>query len=343
MAHNIRGEQMFYNTAEGLPWHGLGVPLPEDRILTFREAGAMVKGDYNVETVPCYAKDGDVFKAVPGYAVTVARHSLIGSGQDEILVPVTESFSVIQNQMLMDAADAAKPYGFVPVTGGVLGKGERFWLMGQYQPDVRYTVAGDDILRNVCLTNSHDGGSACRGFETSIRVVCENTLRMALSAAKDGIWIPHKGDPKSREAEAARFCETLGMMYQTIRETGDRLADWRVSQATAEKFLREMFPDKPGTVPSDPANTYNQQARNRVQYLSAYGRGNAGHRGTGWALYNGLTDWAGHERRGTGPDADAGRKFSGLMWGSGARLRESGLKFLVSAMKDETPTAVAMS
>ena len=64
-------------------------------------------------------------------------------------------------------------------TGGYLKNGEVIWLLARLPSDIR--VRGDDILETYLLfTNSHDGSVAIDIRLTTVRVVCQNTLSLAL-------------------------------------------------------------------------------------------------------------------------------------------------------------------
>ena len=342
MGHNLmeEGNRSMYVGVEGTPWHGLGQSLPE--AVSAEDAVRTIKADFPVETVPVYAKDGDRFIELPTSRATVGRiHGYPGGpganpGMDPVYGVVSDRYRVIQN---MDAAEAYRGITGLRIhTGGLLGEGETLWLMGEVDPARALFLAGDETKKYVVLANRHDGTGAARMFFTPVRVVCQNTLSAALSGASvaDGIKIRHRGNIKDKIAEAS---ETLGFavkFFQRMERDANRLAAFRPTSPQRTAFLDAVAPLDP---PDPHPRSYAQQSRNRIIDLSIRGKGNARHDGSAWALYNGLTDWADHERRGTGPDARPDARFATMVWGSGARLKARGFDTL-AAMAPALPKVI---
>ena len=79
-------------------------------------------------------------------------------------------------------------------TAGSLQGGRKVWLLARMPH--RYIIAGDEIAPYLVVMNSHDGSSGIKVAMTPIRVVCQNTLNLALDSAKR-IWIKDGREAKS--------------------------------------------------------------------------------------------------------------------------------------------------
>ena len=102
-------------------------------------------------------------------------------------------------------------------TAGALKGGRHIWMLARLPKTLR--AAGDDEIRPyVLLANSHDGTRALRMIPTTIRVVCPNTLNLALgrSAATDGVTIFHNESLDRRVADAR---EKLGVISRRVDES----------------------------------------------------------------------------------------------------------------------------
>lgn len=153
-------------------------------------------------------------------------------------------------------------------------------------------MVGDDITdKYLLLSNSHDGESGVQVKFTPIRVVCQNTLTMALSMS-GGLRIFHT----RKMHEALKLAEeNLGLIrtrYDKIAESFQSMAGVQVGKERLAEYLREVFPD--------PAPSADETARKRVNEVRAVagtlfdqGRGNREDkvRGTLWAAYNGVTEY----------------------------------------------------
>lgn len=106
------------------------------------------------------------------------------------------------------------------------------------------TIPGDDgdIAPFLLISNGHDGKRSLEAAVTAVRVVCQNTLSMALAGAKQRITLRHATNIEERMAVAA---EALGITYRymdALEAAGKTLAAKKVTNAKAEAILRQVFP-----------------------------------------------------------------------------------------------------
>ena len=178
MAHNIG--QMFY--VGELPWHTLGQKLKQ--AATLEEALVAGGLDWEVGTVPIAPLNEPNSRI--SHRVAVVRSDRKPGETGRVVGVVHPGFEPLQNRQGALMFDALMGQGKrIYHTGGYLKNGEIIWLLARLPNDIR--VRGDDVLETYLLfTNSHDGSVAIDIRLTTVRVVCQNTLSLALHTGGAG-------------------------------------------------------------------------------------------------------------------------------------------------------------
>lgn len=184
MSANV--ESMFY--VRVAPWHGLGVCVEE--ALNSREALETSGLNWMVEQRPIIT-DG---KLIPGYKANIRQTD------GKILGVVTDRYKVVQNHEAFAFTDALLGEGVKYETAGSLSDGKRIWILAKL-PD-KYIIEGEQVDPYLVFSSSHDGSGAIKVCMTPIRVVCQNTLNLALSSAKRMWSTIHVGDLAAKMEEA---------------------------------------------------------------------------------------------------------------------------------------------
>lgn len=184
MSANV--ESMFY--VRVAPWHGLGVCVEE--ALNSREALEKSGLNWMVEQRPIIT-DG---KLIPGYKANIRQTD------GKILSVVTDRYKVVQNHEAFAFTDALLGEGVKYETAGSLSDGKRIWILAKL-PD-KYIIEGEQVDPYLVFSSSHDGSGAIKVCMTPIRVVCQNTLNLALSSAKRMWSTIHVGDLAAKMEEA---------------------------------------------------------------------------------------------------------------------------------------------
>ncbi len=218
MAANV--ETMFYTREK--PWHGMGICV--DEAPTSKEALRLAGLDWEVLQKDIYTKEGI---PVVGYKANVR------STDQQVLGVVTDRYKVIQNQEAFAFTDALLGKGVRYETAGALQGGKRVWLLARLPRE--YIIAGECISPYLVFSNTHDGSGAVRVAITPIRVVCNNTLNLALETAKRSWSMVHTGDIKGKIQEATetlfmaeKYMENLGNEFERLRNiniTDDMVQD----------------------------------------------------------------------------------------------------------------------
>lgn len=226
MAANV--ESLFYTRTE--PWHKLGTrvessPTSEDAI---RLAGL----DWEVESVPVYTESGI---QIPGYCANQR------STDKKILGIVSNRYKIVQNREAFEFTDNLLGEGVRYETAGSLASGKRVWMLAKMETA---KISGEDFEPYMVFTNTHDGTGAIKVAMTPVRIVCMNTLNLALNTAKRTWTCIHKGDIQSKIHEAE---ETLLRARDYMKELEIEIEDLklaRISDDDLTEMIAEIIPIK---------------------------------------------------------------------------------------------------
>lgn len=178
-------------------------------------------------------------------------------------------------------------------TAGALGDGERVWILAKLPETIR--IIGDDIAdKYLLLSNSHDGQSSVQIKFTPIRVVCQNTLTMALSKGKT-LRVPHMRDLHYRLQQTEMMLGTINERFGKIEETFQAMTRVEMDNSRLTVYMNFVFPD-PLDRKDERALAHAHERREFAKHFFAEGSGNTvtGVKGTLWAAYNGVTELVDH-------------------------------------------------
>ena len=234
MAHNV--ETMF-SANRVVPWHyeeTKDVTKLIQEAPTSEEALRLAGLDWDVLQTPVYMENGI---EIPNYKANVR------STDNACLGIVTDRYKIVQNTeafAFTDAIVGETEDGVVKYeTAGSLCGGRKIWLLAK-MPTKK--VLDDDVDPYMFFSNSHDGSGAIKVGMTPIRIVCNNTLNMALNSAKRQWSTKHVGDMQSK-LEEAKWCLQMADQYmQCLDEEADRLVNKKLYKEQIDEILDEMFP-----------------------------------------------------------------------------------------------------
>ena len=225
MSANV--ETMFYVRKK--PWHGLGTEVKEAP--TSADALIYAGLDWEVVQEDVYTGHGS---PIPGYKVNLR------SSDGSALGIVSDRYSVVQNEDAFRFTDDLLGAGVTYETAGALQGGRKVWMLARMPH--RYIIAGDEIAPYLVVMNSHDGSSGIKVAMTPVRVVCQNTLNLALNTAKRVWTTKHTENVMGRIHEAK---ETLLLAERYMEELGrsiDALSKISLSDRKVTEFMEELFP-----------------------------------------------------------------------------------------------------
>lgn len=307
-------------------WHGLGVNVEE--AVTSGAAIKLAGLDWTVERrclfyTPSDPESVETFD-VPG------KVALVRSDNNELLSIRSKSYVPLQNVEAFDFMDALVDQGEVESvkyqTAGALKGGRVVWMLAKLPGEVR--VGEHDVsYPYLLLSNSHDGTQAVRIMPTMVRVVCNNTLNLAIRrkgmAPEFTMW--HTPGLKGKRAEAKRV---LGLASASVKVYGQKaaaLAKVEVSRQRRQQFAADLFPIEDDATDRQKDNAMGK--RKELQRLFEDEPANTlpGIEGTGWALLNAATHMVDHGLYAAEDGEDEkGRnegRLSSIWYGKGAKLK----------------------
>lgn len=319
MPHDIDSMMYFGET----PWHGLGTKV--DRPATAAEAITAAGLDWEAVKVQVFAKHGRGETLVPDTFAMMRSDRMVGADA-AILGMVGRVYEPIQNRDAFRFFDPIVGEGAAAYhTAGSLGKGERVWILAKLPGEIK--VTDQDITEKyLLLFNSHDGSGAAQVKFTPIRVVCQNTLSMALKG-DSLIKVAHTRGASTRMEEVHKAINFINTTYQVIEDNIQRLALIEMDEKRLGEYIDKVFPLD--DVQDQKKRGKIEQQRKESVYLYANGKGNAakGVQATLWAAYNGITEFADH-RMVAGTRSQSSR-VDRLWFGDAARLKATAFEAAV--------------
>lgn len=185
------------------PWHGLGKIVAEAP--TSEDAIHLAGLDWDVVQQKIYLEDGTEIKDA---------YANVRSTDNKPLGIVGNRYQIVQNVEAFSFTDSLLGEGVKYETAGSLKDGKTIWLLAKL-PD-KYEILGDKIDPYIVFTNTHDGTGSVKVAMTPVRVVCNNTLNMALHSATRTWTTRHIGDINKKLTDAQN---TLQLAQNYMNET----------------------------------------------------------------------------------------------------------------------------
>lgn len=281
MAHMV--ESAFY--AKEPAWHGLGVVVEG----TLSSGDALVTSglDWEVVPEPIYLKDGI---EVPNKIANVR------ATDRKVLGVVSDRYKLVQNREAFAFVDDLLENDLEPVrfeSAGSLAEGRRIWLLAHMPARM---ILGDEIIPYIVFANSHDGSMAITAAMTPTRVVCQNTLTLAIKKAPRSWSICHKGDIQGKQKQAAETLRLSVKYMDSLEKTAEEYQQKKLTPATMSDIMAIMFPEDPDASNRENGNILDQKKQFLDIYAKALVTDLAQFKGDAWGLYNGFADYATHAK-----------------------------------------------
>lgn len=275
MAANV--ETMFYTREK--PWHGLGVQVQEAP--TSKEALILAGLDWHVFQKTIMTEEGQV---IDGYKANIRNTD------QKILGVVSNRYKVVQNEEAFAFTDALLGEGVTYETAGSLSDGKRTWMLAVLPH--KYIIAGDEITPYLVFMNSHDGSGAIKAAMTPIRVVCQNTLNLALSTAKRSWSINHTGDISGKMEDARNTLQLANNYMVELGRGIEQLQRKKLTDKQVMEYIELFFPVSEDMSIQQRKNMFTLQEDMKLRYFDAPDLRHVGK--NGYRFLNAVSDFATH-------------------------------------------------
>lgn len=314
MAHQISGIAYVGDK----PWHTLGRRLPPKQSLeTWARAAGM---DWTICETPVRFIANET---APSDAVLAFEDQkvLYRSDNQQALSVVSKRYKVVQPKEVLEFyRDLTLASGYELETAGCLKGGKKMWALAKTGKES--ALKGGDLVQGyILLATSCDSSLATVALHTSVRVVCANTLAVALDNARGAVKVPHSTtfDPALVKSQLGIAVSQWDVFMAHLRE----LSDCKVKDNAAEKFLRKLICQTDAPVSANERLSQVKAFKTIQNLYAGHGRGAelASAKGTAWGLLNAVTQFVDHEKRSKSQDY----RLDSAWFGTGASLKDRAL------------------
>ena len=307
MAHLV--ETMAY--VGDTPWHGLGNQLTAHQPLeTWRTEAGM---SWTIE-------QSDVLFKVASDDLHIRSHAdakvLYRSDTLAPLSVVSKRYKVVQPQdVLHFYNDLVSAGSFELETVGVLKGGRKLWALARTGQET-VLKGGDRVKAYLLLATSCDGTLCTTAQFTSVRVVCNNTLQMAVGERSGAVKVPHSTVFDPRLVKEALGIGLSG--WEAFIGQIKALSRRPVSADEARMFFHDVLDEAPA---EDAGASRAWQQLERLYAGAGMGAELPGARNTAWGLVNAMTEYVDHHRRARSQDY----RLDSAWFGQGSLLKRKAL------------------
>lgn len=303
------------------PWHGLGNELaPNQPIEVWAERAGM---NWRIESAevryvagPAGSNGSSGIGAIHAFP---EQKVLYRSDTRAPLSVVSSRYQVVQPAEILEFyRDLTEVGGFELETAGVLKEGRKLWALARTGQS-GLLKGKDRIGGYLLLATACDGTLATTAQFTSVRVVCNNTLAIALGDGTGAVKVPHRS-----QFDAQAVKRQLGIAvssWDAFMVRAKALAERKVTSPAAETFLRRLMTYPSTTQGNGQALAVNERAIRAIGELFAgrgKGAGLPSASGTAWGLLNAVTEYVDHHRRARSED----HRRDAAWFGQGSTLKQ---------------------
>jgi phage/plasmid-like protein (TIGR03299 family) len=276
------------------------------------------KVNWTVSKVPLYLPDGRVMPRT---------FALVRDDNKAPLSTVGSTYRPNQNIDALSAFDALVEAGYLQgySNAGIFNGGKLVWLQAQINT---FQIGPDEIKGNLTACISHGSRMTDRWGVSNTVIRCLNTFMHAADDAKTGIVAGHTKKGNEKFQDAVNKIHAAAEMLKVFQEQGTWMYNQPFTRAHMRIFAENLMPDK-GDKEATPRL---QGMRDSVIDLFDNGYGHFAIRGTKWAAFNAVTEYADHHRstRRTDGNSTEDSRLASAWFGTGADLKQRALDLLLA-------------
>ena len=300
MSHDLeeRDGQVTFALRGAPAWHGLANTTfnEDDHVTTSEMLNAALLSNWDVrleewETPEGYNSDKSYFRVI--------RNNPFNREEIDILGTVGERYHTYQNEDLFSFGDSILDGGAEWESAGSIKNGRKVFGSLRLPKEIVLDPNGraDKVQSYLLVVTSHDGSSSVLATTTPVRVVCQNTLSLALGAMKSSFKIRHSATVSDRAADARK---ALGLSFNYLDKFQDEahaLIQAEIDNATFGRIIDTLYP-QPSDDADKRANTVYEKKRDLMLDIWAKSPTMDNVRGTAWGAIQALTERLDYFRNG---------------------------------------------
>lgn len=326
------------------PWHGLGQEVTKGASIGVwrRESGLDWEAkEATVHFIPDRPAGGSALQDRGCHLAMPERKVIYRSDTQRPIGDVSSKYKLVQpGEMLEFFRDLTESGGWHIHTAGSLRGGAKIWAMASSEELSGRVGKSDRVLGNLLLATSMDGSMRTTAKLTAVRVVCANTLALALNPGLDepSVTVSHRSSFNADEVK-----RSLGVSvpaFEAFMAQAQALSETGIGLDEARGVLRDLFGQPKATASGADAEFHGMMAQfgvssgplreqrsvdRAMDLFSGAGLGSSlpGSAGTRWGLLNAVTQHIDYERGWT-----ADTRMDSAWFGKGDEIKRAALRIL---------------
>ncbi len=287
MAHEI--ETIAFSNE--VPWHGLGNRV--DDCVSVDDMLIAAGLNWEVAAHPLFTKVGDDIVEVK------TRKALVRSTDQKVLSIIGNNWNPVQNRTAMEFFREYTEAGDIKLeTAGSLKGGKVVWGLANLNQGFFVNGSKDAVKGYLLLVSPHEPGAAITIRTTAVRVVCANTMAMAMGGRHDHVFRLHH----TTEFTVDKAKEAVGLSRERLVKAeleSTALLQLKMSEFDTIRFLAKFFTEKKDQSDANVkllVESANDKGLPKAfdQVLASINSGPGAVPGTAWGILNGVTHWTDH-------------------------------------------------
>jgi phage/plasmid-like protein (TIGR03299 family) len=287
------------------PWHREGTLL--DAAPSLEDALRLGGLDFEVEVRPLFTcpRAPDYAPAVAEYRQVENACATVRTDRDEVLGIVSQRYQPLQNRDAFVVLEPLLDAGLASLeTGGSLRGGRDVWMLVRFRVDSPFVqeIFADEVIPFGLISNNHSGQRRVVVQETPIRVVCANTLSLALEGRSRALGVRHTASVEAKTVQAARqLWAALVERYEAAAQQYEALKQHHLDTALFRRLVLDAAASLPVVLDQPGLTAHQELVRQRIQVrrarLTQLWTEGAGHTGdlSAWEALNGLVQSLDHD------------------------------------------------
>lgn len=235
------------------PWDGIGMNV--HGAFSSKEVMQRAGLDWSVSSRKLYLSDGS---PVPDVKANVR------STDNKVLGIVGSDYKIVQNAEAFSFMDQVLGEGVTYETAGALKGGRRVWVLAHIPGEYRFVEDKADPY--ILFSTTHNGSGAIKVCLTPIRVVCMNTLNLAIKTATRSWSIVHKGLMDQKIANAKNTLIASKEYMGALCDEMVNLNEIKLTDTQVYDYVKKLIP-----MPLDPSEvTRRNVSSKRTELMDRY-------------------------------------------------------------------------